>query len=586
MTRNGQDWTGKLPDVARAIGKLKPKTLLVDGELVALRPDGLSSFASLQAALANDGDRRSLFLYAFDLLHLDGWDLRPCRLVDRKAALHGLSDWSGVLRYSDHLAGAADRVRRQACAMGLEGIICKLADAPYRGARGRDWFKVKCQGREEFALLGWTPPEGSRSGLGALHLGFRDGENRMQYVGGVGTGFSDDELRSLRRKLTPLASTPPADLWLAGDPPEAAIRWVRPELVAEIQFPGWTGFGRLRHAVYLGLRTDKSGNEVSRETLPEPDVTRQLWTPRLRTSGSIVRAMAPRRGGIGAGSVQVGTITLTHADRELWPNISKRDLAAYWEAVAAAALPGIAHRPLALLRCPDGIGDQRFFQKHGSVGMPAEIRGAESPEGPYLALNDAAGLLACAQIGAIELHAWGAGESDPSRPDRVVFDLDPGEGVPFADVVRTAKEVKARLEAFGLASFPRTTGGKGLHVVVPLRPAAGWSVVTTFAKRLAQAMERDAPERYVATLPKAKRRGRILVDWLRNKPGATAVASFSPRARPGATVAVPLTWREVGPKLDPQAFTIHTVPQRLKRLKADPWAGFATADQILPKETL
>ncbi len=583
VTRNGQDWTGKLPDVARALGKLTPRTLLLDGELVALRPDGLSSFASLQAALGNDGDRRSLFFYAFDLMHLDGWDLRPCRLADRKAALHALSDWRGVLRYSDHLAGEAGRVRRQACAMGLEGIVCKLADAPYRGTRSRDWLKVKCQGREEFAVLGWTPPAGSRGGLGALHLGFRDGENRMHYVGGVGTGFSDAELRALRRKLSPLASTPPADLWLAGDPPEPAIRWVRPELAAEIQFPGWTGFGRLRHAVYLGLRTDKSGDEVVRDTLPEPGVARQLWTPRARASGSIVRAAAPNRDSVG--SAQVGDVTLTHADRELWPGISKRDLAAYWEAVAATALPGIAHRPLALLRCPDGIDGQRFFQKHGAAGMPKAIRGAEVPEGPYLTLDDAAGLLACAQIAAVELHGWGAAEVDPGRPDRLVFDLDPGEGVPFADVIHAANDVRARLQALGLACFARTTGGKGLHVVVPLRPTAGWAAVTGFAKRFAQAMERDAPDRYVATLPKAKRRGRILVDWLRNKPGATAVASFSPRARPGATVATPLAWRELGPRLDPQAFTIRTVPQRLKRLKADPWAGFATTDQIPPEET-
>ena len=585
ITRNGQDWTARLPDVARAIGKLTPRTLLLDGELVALRPDGLSSFAELQAALANGGDRKSLFFYLFDLLHLDGWDLRPCRLADRKGALHALTDWRGALRYSDHLVGEADRVRRQACAMGLEGIICKRANAPYRGARSRDWLKVKCQGREEFAVLGWTPPDGSRAGLGALHLGFHDEANRMHYVGGVGTGFTDEELRGLRRRLSPLASTPPSELWIAGDPPELAIRWVRPVLVAEVQFPGWTGFGRLRHGVYLGLRADKEGDEVVRDTLPVRDVGRRAWRPRAQATGAVVRASAPGREGARSGRREtVGSVALSHADRALWPGISKADLARYWQAVAAVALPGIAKRPLALLRCPDGIDGQRFFQKHGAAGLPASLRGEEAPEGPYLALDDEAGLLACAQIAAIELHAWGAREDDPSRPDRLVFDLDPGEGVPFADVLQAARDVRARLERLGLAGYVRTTGGRGLHVVAPLRPEAGWAAVTRFCKRFAQAMEQEAPASFVATLPKAKRRGRILVDWLRNKPGATAVASFSPRARPGATVAVPLSWREIGPRLDPRAFTLASVPRRLARLRADPWDGFEASARPLPLE--
>ncbi len=579
VTRNGQDWTAKLPDIARAVGKLKPRTLLLDGELVALRPDGLSSFASLQAALANGGDRGSLYLYLFDLLHLAGWDLRPCGLTDRKAALQPLSDWAGVLRYSDHLTGGAARVRREACAMGMEGIVCKRADAPYRGARSRDWLKVKCQGREEFVVLGWTPPEGSREGLGALHLGFRDEAGHTHYVGGVGTGFSNEELRALARKLARLAALPPEGMLLAGDPPDPAIRWVRQELVVEVQFPAWTGFGRLRHAVYLGLRVDKGGDEVVRDTLPAPAVERLAWVPKVRASGQIVRAPLPRRDSLDGGHDG----PLTHADRELWPGITKRDLAAYWEAVAAQALPGIVGRPLALLRCPDGIAGQHFFQKHGAPGLPSQLRGGSVAEGPFLALDDLLGLVACAQVAAIELHAWGAVEADAHRPDRLVFDLDPGEGTPFSDVVRAAKDVRARLDAFGLVGFPRTTGGHGLHVVVPLRPQAAWGEVTAFARDMARMMERDAPDRYVATLPKAKRRGRILVDWLRNKPGATAVASFSPRARPGATVAAPLAWREVGAKLDPQAFTIRTVPHRLARLKADPWDGFDGVDQILPR---
>ena len=578
ITRNGLDWSAKLPEIVRAIARLKVDDVLLDGELVALRQDGLSSFANLQAALANGGDRSGLFLYLFDLLHLDGWDLRGCRLVDRKAALQPLSDWRGVLRYSDHLDGGTPRVRQQACALGLEGIICKRADAPYRGARTRDWVKVKCQGRDEFAILGWTPPAGSRQGLGALHLGFHDDRGRLHYAGGVGTGFSEKELASLSRRLARMVSTPPEGMLLAGEPPDPAINWVRPELVAEVQYIGWTGFGRLRHAVYLGLREDKGPEEVVRD-IPHPEVDRIAFLPKHRGNPAIVHAAKPV-----AGAQRVGGTQITHADRELWPGITKQDLAEYWRQVAGRALPEIAGRPLALLRCPGGIEGERFFQKHGNRGMPPAIREGAAGDQPYLSIEDEAGLLACAQMAAIELHGWGASGADPLHPDRVVFDLDPGEGVDFAEVVRAALDLRRRLQGMGLDSLCRTTGGKGLHLVVPLRPVAGWEPVRDFAHGFAKALEAEAPDRFVSTVPKARRRGRILVDWLRNGIGATAICSYSPRARPGATVATPLAWREVTPKLDPQRFTIATVPARLRQQRRDPWAGMATLDQHLPKE--
>ncbi|WP_043360026.1 DNA ligase D [Belnapia sp. F-4-1] len=578
ITRNGLDWSAKLPEVVRAIARLKVDSALLDGELVALREDGLSSFANLQAALANGGDRGGLFLYLFDLLHLDGWDLRDCRLTDRKAALQPLSDWRGVLRFSDHLDGGTLRVRQQACALGLEGIICKRADAPYRGVRTRDWVKVKCQGRDEFVILGWTPPAGSRQGLGALHLGFHDDRARLHYVGGVGTGFSEKELASLSRRLARMVSTPPEGLLLAGEPPDPAINWVRPELVAEVQYIGWTGFGRLRHAVYLGLREDKGPEEVIRD-IPHPDVDRISFQPKHRSGATIVHAVKPV-----AGAQRIGGTQITHADRELWPGIIKQDLAEYWRQVAARALPDIASRPLALLRCPDGIEGQRFFQKHGNRGMPPAIREGAAGDQPFLSIEDEAGLLACAQMAAIELHGWGASGADPLHPDRLVFDLDPGEGVAFAEVVQAALDLRKRLQDGGLESFCRTTGGKGLHLVVPLRREAEWGPVRDFARGFARALETEAPDRFIATVSKARRRGRILVDWLRNGIGATAVCSYSPRARPGAAVATPLAWREVTPSLDPQRFTIATVPVRLRQQRRDPWAGMATVDQRLPKE--
>ena len=592
LTRTGLDWTDRLPAVAREAATLEVETALLDSELVALREDGLSRFSDLQAALSAGQDGR-LHVYAFDLLHLNGWDLRPCRLVDRKAALAGLNKWTGMFRYSDHQLGNSDTMRREACRLGLEGIVCKQSDAPYRPGRGHGWLKVKCQGREEFIVLGWTPPRGSRTGIGALHLGYRDPEGRLHYAGGVGTGFSDAELARLRKRLDTLAADRPAGLLAPGDPLDRSLRWVKPELVAEVQFVGWSGAGRLRHAVYLGLREDKPAKDVVRSPPPlvegrrgevthRPESTAQptvsVRPPRQpATATRIVTAKAPKKA-----AASIGGVTITHPDRELWPGITKRDLADYWQAVADAALPGLAHRPLAIVRCPEGIGGEHFFQKRGRGHLPPQIREAEAAGSPYLAVDGLDGLLALTQISAIELHPWGATEADPLHPDRLVFDLDPGDGVSFPEVVKAAHDVHDRLAALGLVSFCRTTGGKGLHVVVPVMPQADWDEAKAFCHALAETISQEQPERYLPTLKKVDRKGRILVDWLRNGLGATAVSSFCPRARAGATVATPLTWDEVTPKLDPAAFTVRSVPARLARLRKDPWEGFATTAQSLP----
>jgi bifunctional non-homologous end joining protein LigD len=608
LTRNGLDWTSRFPHIADALRTLGVGSAMLDGELVALRPDGVSNFADLKQALSDKRDDR-LRYFAFDLLHLNGWDLRGCALVDRKAALAGLSDWRGALRYSDHIVNDAGRMRRQACAMGLEGIICKQADAPYRAGRGRGWIKLKCQGREEFIVLGWTKPAGSREGLGALHLGFHDSAHRLHYVGGVGTGFSDEELRVLRRKLDTRAIARPTRLLYAGDAPDRHIQWVRPELVAEVQYLTWTGAGRLRHSTYLGLREDKPAGEIVRE-IPDPEaVRRELGAPQItrvvasaprkavrppRTSagaktairsaaariGSTVVARAPKH----AGTEEIDGVKVTHPDRELWPGISKHDLAEYWRAVSRYALPEIAGRPLALVRCPEGYAGEHFFQKHTKPGFPEQIRAGEADGAPYLAIDDEAGLVAAAQIAAIELHAWGAAADDPLHPDRLVLDLDPGEGITMPDLVAAAHDVRERLKGVGLTGFCRTSGGKGLHVVVPITPRADWDTTRAWCRAFAEKMAADAPERYVASVPKARRRGRILVDWLRNGLGSTAIASFSPRAREGACVATRLTWREVTDTLDPAAFTIATVPGRLAKQRRDAWDGFSEAAVPLPQD--
>ncbi len=562
FTRNGLDWTDRVPSLAQAVAALPASALLLDGELVALDRDGRSSFGALQDALST-GRTRNLVYYAFDLLHLDGHDLRAQPLSERKQALEGvLTDNNGLIRLSEHLASEAAQVRSEACKVGLEGIVCKRLDAPYKAGRGRDWLKLKCENREEAVIIGSTPPKGSRAHLGSLLLARHDPDGTLRFAGGVGTGFSAQTLRVLDEKLIALASTvAPKGLQNREAAPRDA-RWVKPVLVAELRFAGVTDDGMFRHASFLGLREDKPARDVVAEVAPEPKASRIVTA--TKPGSRDVREVAGQR--------------LTHPERLLWPRdgsdpgLTKADLAAYWQAVSARALPEIADRPLAMVRCPDGIGGEHFFQKHKTRGMPDALREGAEDDAPYLALSDVAGLVATAQIAAIELHGWGSPGTDPAHADRLVFDLDPAEDVPFARTVEAALEIRRRLEAAGLASYPRTSGGKGLHVVAPISTRMDWDAVRAWCREFAESMERDAPDRYVSSTRKTRRTGRILIDWLRNGLGSTAVASYSPRARLGATVATPLSWREVTPSLDIKAFTIRTVPDRVR--KADPWREF------------
>lgn len=458
---------------------------------------------------------------------------------------------------------------------------------------------MKCSGREEFVILGWTEPAGGRTGLGSLHLGFYDPQGRLHYVGGCGSGFSDETLEELHGRLEGLVSRPPTGLMIAGEDLDRTIHWVRPELVAETSFVSWTAAGRLRHAVFLGLNEDKPTRDVVRDP-PNPQAARRPVDPRpFRVtpahaapapavpprhrpspfrSSRIVTARAP-----GARTEEIEGVTLTHPGRDLWPGISKHDLVAYWQAVAEWALPGMVRRPLAILRCPDGIEGERFFQKHAHGTMPDGVREGSAAKAPYLAIDGMQGIVALVQMSTIELHVWGATEDDPLLADQLVFDLDPGEGVTVPDLVAAAHTVRQRLEALGLAAFCRTSGGKGLHVVAPLKPEADWDTVRSFCHRFAEAMAEAEPGRYLVHVRIADRKGRILIDWLRNGPGSTAVASFCPRARTGAGVATPLGWQEVTPEVDLAAYTLRTVPERLRRLKADPWEGFAAARRPLPR---
>ena len=564
ITRTGLDWTDRFgARVRSALEALPVADALIDGEVVVEAGNGASDFTALQADLSAGRDERFIY-YAFDLLHLNGYDLTPAPLLARKMLLERLvsaaPESSGALRCSAHFEDDGALVLQHACRLSLEGVISKLKDAPYHSGRSRDWIKSKCSERQEFVVGGFVPSTTARRAIGSLVLGVYEG-GRLVPVGRVGTGFSNRMAADLHALLAPDAveASPFAGKLSAEEARD--VVFVAPRHVAEVEFRAWTGDGHLRHASFRGLRDDKPATEIVREAAPAPPADDPPPKRRVR---------------------------LTHPDRVYWPDtgVTKEGLADYYAGVWRFIAPFVVGRPLALVRCPEGIEGPRFFQKHPWKGADKAIRAVADPRAPgdqrYLAIDTLDGLMALVQGAALEIHPFGAPLADWERPDMLVMDLDPGEGVDWEAVIAAAREVKARLEAEGLAAFVKTSGGKGLHVCTPLVPKADWAAAKAFTKAMAEAMAADAPERFVATIAKAKRTGRILVDYLRNQRGATAVAAYSARARAGAPVSMPLGWEELGPAIGPQHFTVLNAPSRLAHLGADPWADFRAAAVPLP----
>lgn len=554
VTRGGKDWTRKFARLANALAAL-PAACVIDGEAAVVDARGRTDFQSLQNAL--DGTHAAdIVFFAFDLLHLDGRDLRRVPLRERKRVLAQLlasaPGANGVVRFSEHIAGDGHDVHANACRLGLEGVIAKRADAPYEQRRTRSWLKIKCGKRQEFVIGGYLTSE-NRQGLRSLLLGVRDG-SELVYAGKVGTGFDTSSLVSLARRLDRLATkTPPfAD---ARAIREKGIRWARPELVCEIEFTEWTAGGHLRHPSFKGLREDKRPAEVVRE---------------------VPQAMT----------------TITHPDRVLFPEagITKGQLASYYDWIADRLLPHVAGRPLTLVRCPEGRHKECFYQKHHSGNLPASVHAVTVPEkgksAEYVTIDDRAGLLALIQMGALELHPWGARNDDLDRPDRLFFDLDPGPGVTLRDVATAALQIRDRLADLGLTTFVKTSGGKGYHVIAPLTRRADWDQLKAFTKAIAEDLARAEPRRYVSVMTKSKRDGKIFLDYLRNGRGATSVATFSTRARAGAPVSVPVSWPEVQKGVAPDAFTIANLAARLKKQRKDPWADYFTVRQSLTASML
>lgn len=562
-TRTGLDWTDRFgPDISKALTELDCETALIDGEIVVPDEKGGSSFSALQLDLSERRTHRMVY-YVFDLLHLDGEDMTGEPLLHRKEKLRDLLSGKelGPVRYSEHFDEPGKVVLEHACRMGLEGVVSKRADARYRSGRGFDWIKSKCTLRQEFIITGYMPSDKSGRDLRSLVVGYHDA-GRLKPAGHVGTGFSQRNAKGLKKKLDALRTDKSAYEGAAAR--ERRVVWVKPELVAEIEFRSWTRGGNIRHASFQGLREDKPASEVVME---KADSGRKTADASVSTVGK-----AGRKQGIAT------KVELSNPDKNLWPDegVSKRDLLEYYAKVWPRMERYVVNRPLALVRAPDGVRGQRFFQKHASPGMLETIRRMKDPEDgeELLFIRDFDGLAGLVQLGVVEIHIWGATIDKIETPDQIVFDLDPDEGLDVDDVRRAALEVKEKLDDLGLPNFVKTSGGKGFHAMVPLKPKADWVAVKGFAHDFARAMAEAAPDRYTATLSKKARKGRIFIDYLRNGRGSTTVAPYSSRAKKGATVSLPITWKMVTDGTGPADFTIDGTETSARLKAVDPWKEF------------
>ena len=555
-TRSGKDWTGKFRGIARAAADLVTGSALIDGEIVALDGKGNPDFSRLQQALKEEKD--GLTLFAFDLLERNGEDLTKLTNIERKERLSAVvAEGNDRIRFADHLFGAGEKLLDAMCKAGQEGIISKRADAPYRGRRTRNWLKIKCSRRQEFVVIGWRTSDKKGRPFASLLLAQNE-DGQLVYKGRVGTGFTEDTMEELASNMQRLErKTPPAEV------PKAESRdanWITPRLVAEIAFAEFTGDGRVRHGSFLGLREDKDASKV----MPEG--------PASSTSEK-----------------DKSMVEISNRDRVIFPDAkaTKGDLADYYEAVGALMLPWSAHRPVSLVRCPQGRAKKCFFQKHdaGSFGEHVKAVPITEKDGgveDYLYVENIAGLLACVQMGTIEFHGWGSRIETLEQPDRMVFDLDPDEGLDFGDVKKAARDIHQTLADLGLASFAMLSGGKGIHVIVPLEPRAEWPEVKDFARRFSTALAQSQPDRFTATMSKEKRKGKIFIDWLRNQRGATSVIPYSARARTGAPVAAPVSWDELDDFDSAGHFSISDAARLMERANSPDLRHWCEREQLLP----
>ena len=555
-TRSGLDWTDKFPGIAEAAASL-PAPALIDGEIIAYK-NGKPDFSTLQETISAGG--QGLTFFAFDLL-ADREDTTKLPQLARKEKLRALLEGADArIQFSEHIVGAGEKLFETMCREGYEGIVSKRADAPYRGTRTKSWLKVKCIRRQEFVIIGWTPSDAKGRGFRSLLLAV-NGPDGLVYAGKVGTGFNQARLQDLRERFDKIAvEKAPVKV----PRPEArGARWIAPKLVAEVAFSEFTAENVVRHASFIALREDKKPSEiVAEKPAPLPETPAPAAQSKIKIS-SRERVIYPESG------------------------LTKGELADYYAAVAPIALRWLGNRPISLVRCPQGRAKHCFFQKHdaGSFGdnvHHVDVREKDGSVQPYLYVDDLDGIMACVQMGTIEFHGWGAPVADIEKPDRLVFDLDPDEGLDFEMVKSAAQDIHGHLADIGLTSWPLLSGGKGVHVVVPLIPTAEWPAVRSFAERFSRALAQSEPERFTANLKKVTRKGKIFLDYLRNQRGATAVLPYVARARENAPVAAPITWTELGKLESAKAYTIRDAAELLERATSRALQGWGEAEQTLP----
>lgn len=559
LTRHDKDWTEKFPALAESFRTLGVSNAYIDGEAVIFDAKGRSDFGALQNWFKTPAGREATFC-AFDLLYLDGEDLRKQPLTARKEKLRALIEKAKppLIIYSDHQIGQGEAFFAAAKGLGVEGIISKRAAGPYISDRTKDWLKIKRIERQEFVIGGFVPSSTGAAAVGALLMGeYRDG--KLAYAGKVGTGYTQASARDLFKRLAKLKAPKPAFAAVPTDAKRGAV-WTKPQLVAEVEFGAWTADRILRHAAFIGLREDKTAREVTPErVLPVKKIT----------------------GNKKESSDLVGGVRISHPERVIYAkeHITKLDVARYYEAVAEVMLPHVADRPLALVRCPEGLNAACFFQKHAGMGLPDSVREEQAGKDRVLVIDSAEGLVSLVQRGVLEIHCWGSHLATVEQPDLIVLDFDPDPEVPWKQVVAAAVTMREQLAALKLTSFVKTTGGKGLHVVLPVAPQLEWDAIKQFARALATRFAERDPQRYLINMSKTQRKGRIFIDYLRNGRGATAVAPYSTRARAGGQIATPLSWQELENGAVPADFTIATVPARVAGKFKDPWRGITTLRQ-------
>ena len=588
VSRNGKEWTQAFRGIADAVARLPLDCAWIDGEIVVMDEHGRTSFQALQNVLSDASSARPLY-YVFDLLYLNGYDLRATTLSARKALLRKVVGEGSTIRFSDHVEGNGAAFLAEACKLGLEGIVSKRTHSTYQATRSRDWQKVKCGLRQEFVIGGYTDPQGARAGFGALLLGVYEG-SALRYCGKVGTGFNDSTLKSLAAALKQRATNQSPFV----NPPTGVegrrAHWVKPDLVGEVSFTEWTRDATLRHPSFQGLREDKRARDIVREqpvhaaTADAPARPDEANAP-ARTRKRAAKHVASRdRSGA---SDEVAGIAISNGAKLLYPEaaITKLDLARYYETVGDLLVPHVRDRPLTLVRCPNGWDKPCFYQKHATEGISAAIERIDIRDSggvqPYMMANSVRALVALLQMGVLELHPWGSRAPKLDYPDRLIFDFDPDESLGWDKLTDAITVLRKLLDTLELEAFLKTTGGKGVHVVIPLQPTRTWNEAKAFCGAVAEMLVRAFPDRFTSKLAKARREGRIFVDYLRNAEGATAVAPYSARAKARAPVAMPIDWSAVKDDVRFDYFNVANVPALLAKRKRDPWDRMSRVRQEL-----